>query len=55
MLKDLDTFVFAHTPVDEGQVRELATGSFLDAKRTPSSSAARAPAKPIYALPSLPP
>jgi DNA replication protein DnaC len=33
MLKDLDKFVFADTPVDEGQVRELATGGFLDAKR----------------------
>jgi DNA replication protein DnaC len=33
VLKDLDTFVFAETPVDEGQVRELATGAFLDAKR----------------------
>ena len=26
VLKDLDKFVFADTPVDEGQVRELATG-----------------------------
>src|SRR6185437_13116385 len=33
MLKDLDTFVFTDTPVDEGQVRELASGAFLDAKR----------------------
>ena len=33
MLKDLDSFVFADTPVDEGQVRELAGGAFLDAKR----------------------
>jgi DNA replication protein DnaC len=33
VLKDLDTFVFAQTPVDEAQVRELATGAFLDAKR----------------------
>jgi DNA replication protein DnaC len=33
VLKDLGTFVFAETPVDEGQVRELATGAFLDAKR----------------------
>src|SRR5690349_1690463 len=33
VLKDLDTFVFADTPVDEGQVRELAIGAFLDAKR----------------------
>ena len=32
-LKDIDKFVFADTPVDEGQVRELATGTFLDAKR----------------------
>ncbi len=33
VLKDLDKFVFADTPVDEGQVRELAGGGFLDAKR----------------------
>src|SRR5216117_3703106 len=26
VLKDIDTFVFADTPIDEGQVRELATG-----------------------------
>jgi hypothetical protein len=30
VLKDIDKFVFADTPVDEGQVRELATGNFLD-------------------------
>ena len=39
VLKDLDNFVFADTPVDEGQVRELATGTFLDAKRNASLSA----------------
>lgn len=33
ILKDLDSFVFTDTPVDEGLVRELATGAFLDAKR----------------------
>lgn len=33
VLKDLDTFVFAETPVDEGQGRDLATGAFLDARR----------------------
>jgi len=33
VLKDLDPFVFADTPVDEGQLREHATGAFLDAKR----------------------
>jgi len=33
MLKDLDSFIFGDTPVDEGQVRELANGDFLDAKR----------------------
>lgn len=33
VLKDLDTFVFADTPVDQGEMRELATGAFLDAKR----------------------
>ena len=33
VLKDLDSFVFADTPLDQGQLRELATGAFLDAKR----------------------
>jgi hypothetical protein len=33
VLKDIDAFVFKSTPVDEGLVRELATGVFLDAKR----------------------
>ena len=33
MLKDIDVFVFENTPVDEGQIRELATGDFIDAKR----------------------
>ena len=33
VLKDIDAFVFTDTPVDEGQVRELASGAFLDAKR----------------------
>jgi hypothetical protein len=31
---DLDTFVFADTPIDEGQLRELATGTFPDASST---------------------
>jgi len=33
ILKDIGKFVFTDTPVDEGLVRELATGSFLDARR----------------------
>ncbi len=33
MLKDLDAFVFRETPVDEGQIRKLAQGAFIDAKR----------------------
>jgi DNA replication protein DnaC len=33
VLKDIDSFEFAGTPVDEGLVRELATGNFLDGKR----------------------
>ena len=33
MLKDLDAFVFDKTAVDEGHIRELATGDFIDAKR----------------------
>jgi len=45
VLKDLTAFVFADTPSAEGQVRELAIGAFLDAKRTPSSSAAPEPAQ----------
>ena len=32
VLKDIGKFVFTDTPVDEGLVRELATGSLLDAK-----------------------
>jgi uncharacterized protein YcgI (DUF1989 family) len=32
-LKDLDAFVFKDTPVDEGQIRELDAGDFIDAKR----------------------
>jgi DNA replication protein DnaC len=33
VLKDIAKFVFADTPIDEDRVRELATGSFLDARR----------------------
>jgi IstB-like ATP binding protein len=33
VLKDLDAFVFKDTPVDEGQIRELAAGDFIDIKR----------------------
>ena len=33
VLKDIDSFAFAETPVDEGLIRELATGVFLDIKR----------------------
>jgi DNA replication protein DnaC len=33
VLKDIDKFVFADTPVDEEQIRELSQGAFLDAKR----------------------
>ena len=51
VLKDIDTFVFADTPFEEGQVRELATGAFHNAKRNAIFSAARALAKHIYASP----
>jgi DNA replication protein DnaC len=33
VLKDLESFVFTGTPVDEGQLRELAGGVFLDGCR----------------------
>jgi DNA replication protein DnaC len=33
VMKDLDSFVFARTPVDEGVLRELAGGDFVEAKR----------------------
>jgi hypothetical protein len=33
VLKDIGKFVFADTPIDEDRVRELATGSFVDARR----------------------
>ena len=55
VLKDLDSFVFADTPVDEGQVRELATGAFLDARATRSSLAAPDRARRICPSPSPPP
>ena len=55
VLKDLDSFVFADTPVDQGQVRELATGGrSWTPSATSSLSAAPVPAKPIYASPSRP-
>jgi len=33
VMKDLDSFVFAGTSVDEGALRELAGGDFVEAKR----------------------
>jgi DNA replication protein DnaC len=33
VLKDLDKFTFTGTVIDEGLVRELATGAFLDVRR----------------------
>jgi DNA replication protein DnaC len=33
VLKDIGKFVFADTAIDADRVRELATGSFLDARR----------------------
>lgn len=33
VLKDLDAFQFADTVIDEGKVREIATGAFLEGKR----------------------
>jgi DNA replication protein DnaC len=33
VLKDLEAFIFEGWPVDEGQIRELAAGDFIDAKR----------------------
>ena len=49
VLKDIDTFAFADTPIDEGQVREL--GTFLDAKRNAISIGGTGTAKPICASP----
>src|SRR3954449_1144132 len=49
VLKDLDSFVFADTPVDEGELRELATGTFLDARRNAIFIVEPAPARPISA------
>ena len=45
VLKDIGKFVFTDTPVDEGLVRELATGSFLDARRNVIFIGEPAPAK----------
>ncbi len=33
VVKDLDTFIFGGTPINEGLVRSLHAGSFLDARR----------------------
>jgi DNA replication protein DnaC len=33
VLKDLEAFIFEGSPVDEGQIRELAAGDFFEAKR----------------------
>lgn len=33
VLKDIDAFHFADTAIDEGKVREIATGAFLEGKR----------------------
>lgn len=33
VLKDLDAFHFTDTAIDEGKVREIATGAFLEGKR----------------------
>src|SRR4051795_2538535 len=33
VLKDIGQFVFAGTPIDEDRVRDLLTGSFVDARR----------------------
>ena len=33
VLKDLDAFRFTETAIDEGKVRQIATGAFLEAKR----------------------
>src|SRR5208282_4878982 len=53
VLKDIDKFVFADTPVDEGQVRELASASSSTPSATLFSSAERARVKPIFASPWL--
>ena len=47
VLKDIDTFTFADTPIDEEQVRELAAGTFLDAKRNAISIGTQWAATPI--------
>jgi hypothetical protein len=55
MLEDLDKFIFPGTPVDEGQVRELATGAFLDAKRKAIFVGGTGIGKTIRVSPSFPP
>jgi hypothetical protein len=49
VLKDIDTFTFADTPIDEGQVRELPPAPSWTLSAMQSSSAAPAPAKLICA------
>jgi DNA replication protein DnaC len=55
VLKDLDSFVFTDTPVDQGQVRELATGVFLDAKRNGIFIGGTGTGKTHLCIASLPP
>jgi hypothetical protein len=52
VLKDLDKFVFADTPVDEGKCANSPPAHSWTPSATRSSSAAPAPAKPICASPS---
>ena len=43
VLKDLEAFIFEGSPVDEVQIRELAAGDFIDAKRNLFLSAGPVP------------
>jgi hypothetical protein len=54
MAKDLDSFRFAESAVDEPQIRSLYEGGFLEAHSNLIFGGARAPAKPIWPSPSPP-
>lgn len=53
-VKDLDAFVFDDTPINEGLVRSLHSGSFLASRRNIVLVAGRARARPTLPPPSSP-
>lgn len=49
--RDLDTFEFTESPVEEARLRALATAQFMDAQHNLIRSGERAPARPTWPSP----